>query len=128
MEDESGKQPTAECPEGFDYRQLRAYVRSADEDSPLPPGVWAHIDQCVVCRPKWIFLRRTDPIVREQFKARVLAVADQVAIQEVVFRPMAEPEIIQPELTAPIQKAMVARAGVGGVDWLFEKPAMDRIL
>jgi hypothetical protein len=128
MQDESGQQPPAECPEGFDYRQLRAYVRSAEEDGPLPPDVWAHIEQCVVCRPKWNFLQRTDPIVKKQFESRVLAFAEQVTIQEIVFRPELKPTGAPTEWFHQIEHAIGARAGAGATASLFEEPAMNRIL
>lgn len=128
MQDDSGNQPPAECPEGLDYRQLRAYLRSSEgEDQvPLPPGVEAHIYECVVCGPKWKFLLRTDPIVKRQFESRALRVAEQVTIQEIIFQPEGQTAQKSPAWTGQVQKAMAAAASAGVDPW-FERPVMDRI-
>lgn len=125
MQDRSG---TQECPEGLDYRQLRAWARSSEEGGPVPPGVLAHIGACVVCRPKWEFLRRTDPVVRKQFEAHVLSLAEQVTIQEIVFRPAVVPDVVvQPEWTGQIAAVMATPPRLAAINSLLQQPDMARI-
>jgi hypothetical protein len=129
MEIETGKHPPAECPEGFDYRQLRAYLRSSEgEDSvPLPPGVWSHIEQCHACLPKWRFLERTDPIVKRQFQSRVLRFLDRVSIQEVVFKPVEQPPVIEPQSTYKVMAA-IAGSGQSVITTSYLREPLTRIL
>src|ERR1035437_11180012 len=89
MNDEKMTATEPACPEGFDFRQLRAYVRTLGEpgEDEVPPAVQAHVDECEVCRPKWQFLLRTDPLVRRQFESRVFSIAEQVVVQEIIFQP-----------------------------------------
>ncbi|HEY3840649.1 MAG TPA: hypothetical protein VGL72_28955, partial [Bryobacteraceae bacterium] len=89
MQNEGEINTPAECPEGLDYRQLRAYVRSEEDGNSdsIPPWVRGHIDSCAICRPKWDFLRRSDPVVRKQFESRIGILMEQVNIQEVIFGP-----------------------------------------
>jgi len=90
MEDQSGDgviKPT--CPEGFDYRQLRLYLRNSEEG--IPPRVWHHIQTCDACQTKWQFLEKTDPIVKAEFESRVRSIAEQVVTHEIIFHRQVAP-------------------------------------
>ncbi len=90
MQEHSANEITPVCPDGFDYRQLRLYVRSRDED--IPPAMLEHIEECPVCVVKWDFLQRTDPIVRAQYESRAHALAEQLHVLEKIFSRRPEPE------------------------------------
>jgi len=129
MQGTRGEELPEECPEGFEYRELRAYVRSDAEGVPVPPGVLAHVDDCRVCHPKWEFLRRSDPIVKKQFDSRVLSFAEQVTIQEIVFRPRVSAAAAgNVGVSRQVQAVIATPARLTAAASLLQEPGMDRIL
>jgi hypothetical protein len=123
MQEQGANEITPVCPEGFDYRQLRSYVRSSEEDG-IPPDVVVHVGQCDACRPKWEFLERTDPIVRKQFESRVLGLAEQVVIQEIIFKPLV---LAASSSSVGIKGASQIAELLRIPDPWWQEPAIDRI-
>jgi hypothetical protein len=97
----------AACPEGFHYRELRAFLRVPEKDS-IPPRIWEHIHTCASCSSKWSFLEFTDPIVKEQFEARIRDLAEDILIPEIIFPRRAK----TPEVAVAATAARAAAVGV----------------
>jgi len=89
--------PRGQCPEGFDYRMLRGYLRAHHEER-LPEPILRHVMGCDTCSGKWRFLEKTDPVVQGQYMRQVTDLISQV-------------EVLPIYVTAPAYTAGVATAG-----------------
>ncbi len=129
MQDDGANAPTDFCPEGFDYRLLRSFLRNFTEEQGPLPAVMAHIWACSVCRPKWEFLERTDPTVRGQFEARVRSLAEQVVVQEIIFPRKAFGMPVGSDVIAQIQASLASPTPLRmAATSISQVPGMDRVL